>query len=90
MLIMGLYKSKHLKKFRGGKRKRVDIVYTFHGKKVCQRVYRYIYDIGQNLNNNKNILEYLKEDGPVPRVHGKKGRKAHNAHRFMDIMIAVS
>ena len=72
---------------RGGKRKRVRYGYSFEGKIVCRRVYRYIFDIGDR--TLRNIMCHITKNGRVPRVHGNKGRKPPRALQDDDVRYCV-
>ncbi|XP_070549349.1 uncharacterized protein [Ptychodera flava] len=65
---------------RGGKRECQRFIYKFDGVKVCEKVWRYCYYVGETAF--KNLKRHYKENGVIPRQHGLKGRKPVNTYTF--------
>ena len=87
MYIMGALQTIGGENTRGGKRKRMRFAYSYEGKKVCRRVFRYIFDIGHR--TLKSIIKHINENGRVPRTHGNKGKKPKHALVYDDIRYCV-
>ena len=72
---------------RRGPRKQSHFSYRFDGKGIYREVYKIVFDIGEK--HLRNILKHMKTNGTVPRTHGNKGKKPHNALTFQDIKKVV-
>ncbi|KAK3082426.1 hypothetical protein FSP39_014609 [Pinctada imbricata] len=87
MYIMGKLKTKGTgsKTESEGKRKRY--IYSFDDREVCKEVFLLAHDIGEKIL--KNLVKHLKENGPVPRQHGNRGKRPHHALSFEDVKSIV-
>ncbi|XP_070539002.1 uncharacterized protein [Ptychodera flava] len=65
---------------RGEKRSCQRFRYTFDGEEICEKAFRFVHFVGPQ--SFKNLKAHYKDKGVVPRVHGLKGKKAHNAYSF--------
>ncbi|XP_070552713.1 uncharacterized protein [Ptychodera flava] len=65
---------------RGGKRECQRFIYKFDSVRVCEKVWRYCYYVGET--TFKNLKRHYKENGVIPRQHGLKGRKPVNTYTF--------
>ncbi|XP_077983871.1 uncharacterized protein LOC144438632 [Glandiceps talaboti] len=72
---------------RGKKRECQRFGYEFEGQEICERAWRFIHDIG--VWSYKSLKAHYKEHGLVPREHGLKGKKVHNAFSFEVIQKVV-
>ncbi|XP_070567041.1 uncharacterized protein [Ptychodera flava] len=54
--------------------------YTFDGQEICEKAFRFVHFVGSQ--SFKNLKAHYKDKGVLPRVHGLKGKKAHNAYSF--------
>lgn len=85
LIVLGLLESARYgaETTHGKKRRRARFSYSFQGVKICVGAFRFIYSIGQK--QMKNLLKHSEENGPVPRVHGNKGRKPKHALDFATV-----
>ena len=85
LLVMGVLLSGQFESHdtRRGKRKHDWYRYSFQGEKICAGAFRYLYDIGKKAM--RSLKRHLAENGAVPRVHGNRGRRPHNALLFPDV-----
>ncbi|XP_070543678.1 uncharacterized protein [Ptychodera flava] len=65
---------------RGEKRSCQRFRYTFDGQEICEKAFRFVHFVGSQ--SFKNLKAHYKDKGVLPRVHGLKGKKAHNAYSF--------
>ena len=92
MLLLGVLASIQFDKEetgKGKKRKHEFCRYSFEGERICAGAFRFIYDLSDF--HLKQLRKHMKENGPaVPRVHGNRGRRPHNALTFLEIEMCVS
>ncbi|XP_052256719.1 uncharacterized protein LOC127861965 isoform X3 [Dreissena polymorpha] len=72
---------------RTGIRKRIRYRFMFDGKVVCRPIFCYLNGIGKK--SLSSIQAHVNKNGFVPRVHGNRGRKPHNALQYNDIEYCV-
>eukprot|EP00117_Sycon_ciliatum_P031475 scpid39140/ scgid24612/ len=89
MLLMGVLLSAEYPRSdaQRGKRRRAAFDYSFRGEVVCAGAFRQIYDVSQRVL--KNILNHLKNCGPVPRINRNTGRRPHNALTFNVVKVCA-
>ena len=63
--------TSHARK-KGPKRARVTYNYAFDHREVCKKAFIFLHDISKK--QFKNIAKHLKDNGPVPIVHGNTGK----------------
>ena len=63
--------TSHARK-KGPKRARVTYNYAFDHREVCKKAFIFLHDISEK--QFKNIAKHLKDNGPVPIVHGNTGK----------------
>lgn len=68
-------------------KKRQRYIYSFADREVCKVAFLIIHDLSEK---QLKLLKHLKMNGPFPRNHGNKGRKAKHALSFLDIKRVVS
>ena len=68
---------------RHKKRKFHAFAYSFLGKRVCLKAFRYIYGVGTK--QLKHIIAHMKQNGLVPRVHGNARRQPKHALKYQDV-----
>ena len=68
-------------------RKRVKYSYTFQNHQICRGAFQFVYDVKEHTLDS--LQTHLHKHGVTPRVHGNKGKKAHNAFTFQEIQNAV-
>ena len=73
---------------RGKQRSRDRFSYTFGGRKVCVRTFRYVHAIGKD--RLTNLQTHYKEKGVEPRVHGNKGRRPRHAILYEQVKNVVT
>ena len=54
---------------KGGKYQRVTYNYAFDHHEVCKKAFLFLHNIGEK--QFKNMVKHLRENGPIPIVHGK-------------------
>ena len=72
---------------KGKKRVRATLRYVVDGRPVCKSAFLYTMDVGTK--QFKNLLKHLEENGPVPREHGNRTRRPHNALTFPVVKACV-
>lgn len=87
MYIMGKLKSKSTGYDLIDKKRR-RYMYNYDDREICKHAFLLIHDIGEK--RLKNIAHHLKQNGPIPRSHGNKGRKPNHALKFDDIKKVVN
>ena len=91
LVIMSNFEIKHKDSTstkRGLNRKQYHCVFRFNGREVCRETFKVAYNFGEV--SLRNIVSHVKTHGVVPRVHGNRGKKPHNAFNFDDIMRMVT
>ena len=78
----------HARKVTATKRQRVTYEYSYDHRVVCKPVFCFIHAISEKVL--KNLQVHLKENGPIPRVHGNKGRLPPNTFTFETIEYIVT
>ena len=63
--------TSHARK-KGPKRARVTYNYAFDHREVCKKAFIFLHDISEK--QFKNIAKHLKDNGPVPMIHGNTGK----------------
>ena len=61
----------HARKVTKTKRQRVTYESAYDKRVVCKSAFCFLHVIGEKVL--KNLQSHLKENGPIPRVHGNKG-----------------
>ena len=70
----------HARKVTATKRQRVTYEYSYDHRVLCKPDFCFIHAISEKVL--KNLQVHLKENGPIPRVHGNKGRLPPNTFTF--------
>lgn len=70
----------HARAVTATKRRRITFEYAYDYRVVCKPVFCFMHAIGEKLL--KNLQSHLKSHGPIPRMHGNKGRLPANAFTF--------
>ena len=74
---------------KGKKREKSALTYHVEGRPVCRGAFLYAFDMG--IKQFKNLVAHLWENinGPVPRDHGNRGKRPHNALSFPVVKACV-
>ena len=78
----------HARKVIIDKRQRITYEYSYDHRIVCRSVFCFIHAISEKVL--KNLQTHLKENGPVPRVHGNKACLPHNTFSFETVEFIAS
>ena len=71
----------HVRKVTANKRQRITYDYSYDSRvSVCRSTFCFIHSISEKVL--KNLQAHLRANGPIPRVHGNKGRLPHNTFSF--------
>ena len=68
-------------------KRRLTCEYMFDHRCVCQKALCFIHEIGDF--TLRSLRKHISENGPIPREHGSKGCKAHNAYPFSVVSSAI-
>ena len=70
------------------KRRRVTYRYAYDHRPVCRSAFCFLHCIGTKVL--KNLHHHLKENGPIPRDHGNRGRLPPNAFSYETVRCMVN
>ena len=65
---------------KAGTKRRANIDYYFHGKRVCKHTYTFVHAVGPK--RFKNLVAHFDRHGLVPRFHGNTNRLPANTIPF--------
>ena len=77
----------HARRATSAKRQRVTYKYSYDYRSVCRSAFCFLHGIGEKVL--KNLQQHLKTNGAIPRIHGNKGKLAHNAFSFDMVQFVV-
>ena len=72
---------------KGGKRQRVTYNYAFDHREVCKKAFLFLHNIGEK--QFKNMVKHLRENGPIPIVHGNVGKLPSTVYPFQVVVDVV-
>jgi len=71
--------TSHARK-KGPKRVRVTYNYYFDHQEVCKKAFIFLHDTSEK--QFKSITKHLKDNGPVPMIHGNTGKVPKSTYPF--------